>query len=113
MPFNKKKGFMPRKKSITFQPQQCMLCLENIVSKQKNVYSNKYCSCTFHIHDSCFTQWNIREPGSCPICRVKSTTAITSVPVAQAASNGDDRCIACIGCLMGCMSMCNFAETLS
>jgi hypothetical protein len=112
MPSNKKQGFMPRKKSITFQPQQCMLCLENIVSKQNNIYNKKLCSCTFHIHDVCFTQWDRREPGSCPICRIKSISVKTSVPVAQHTSNGDDRGIACIGCLMGCMSMCNFVDIL-
>jgi len=96
--------------------QTCILCLEEMTTKQSLNYSTSVCACKPQIHDKCFDEWDKRNPGSCPICRKKGTVFIesninksSSVPVV---SNGSDDCTG-IGCILGCWSVMNCMDALA
>jgi len=113
-------GQKPRAKTNPFKPppvkQTCILCLEEMTTKQKITYTTSVCACKPQIHDACFDQWDTQHPGSCPICRKKGTIFLqsnsnntTSVPVV---SSGSDNW-SVIGCIFGCWSVMNCMDALA
>lgn len=68
--------------------KNCIICLDSI---SKNYIINKDCKCAINIHQKCFTNWNIKNPNQCPICRneLKKNIIITINPV-NISDNSDD-----------------------
>jgi len=105
----------PRPKSFPItrtcsNKQSCILCLEEMTTKQRLNYTTNVCACKPQIHDTCFDEWDKRNPGSCPICRKKGTVFIQSnihnrrsVPVVS--SDTEDMGGFC--CILGCWSVIN------
>ena len=93
----------------------CLLCLEEMSTKQRIKYSTNICKCNPRIHDTCFNQWNKQYPGSCPICRKEGTIymehnpEIKSVPVVSNRSDHDTG----LGCILGCWSVMNCIDVFS
>jgi len=113
-------GQKPRGRTFPFlknatTKQSCLLCLEEMTTKQRMNYSTNVCDCKPRIHDHCFDQWDKRYPGSCPICRKEGTVflepnpEVKSVPVVS--SGSDDMGGFC--CILGCWSIIDFMSTFT
>jgi hypothetical protein len=113
----KQKGFMPRKKTKPFNV--CRICSDTIQYEQMYIYESQACCHKISLHDTCFTQWNAVNPGTCPNCRNQTTIVLTPIyklyvqaaTLANPANSSNE--VTCTECLCGCFGILFLFELFS
>ena len=111
----KQKGFMPKKKKSPFKV--CRICSDTIQYEQMYIYESQPCCHKIPLHDTCFTQWNAVNPGTCPNCRKQTTIVLTPIyklyvqAVTPANTIDDDG--GCFACLCGCWGVISLMDLLA